>query len=48
MSIPFFEYKGEREELNEWATEKGSEGIKQYWADKNTNSIDGLPTKILN
>lgn len=47
MSIPFFEYKGEREELNDWANEKGKDGIKAYWTEKNQTSIDGLPTKIL-
>lgn len=47
MSIPFFEYKGEREELNDWAASKGKEGIKEYWTEKNQTSIDGLPTKIL-
>jgi len=48
MSIPFFEYKGEREELNDWASEKGKDGIKDYWEAKNQTSIDGLPTHILN
>lgn len=47
MSIPFFEYKGEREELNDWAKSKGKEGIQQYWAEKNQTSIDGKPTYIL-
>ena len=47
MSIPFFEYQGERNELNEWATEQGKEGIKEYWENKNQTSIDGLPTNIL-
>ena len=47
MSIPFFDYKGERNELNDWAEERGKEGIKQYWEDKNQTSIDGLPTNIL-
>lgn len=47
MSIPFMEYKGEREELNDWAASKGKEGIQQYWEEKNQTSIDGLPTKIL-
>ena len=47
MSIPFFEYKGEREELNDWAEGKGKDGIKEYWTEKNQTSIDGLPTKIL-
>ena len=48
MSIPFFEYKGERNELNDWAASKGKEGIKQYWEEKNQTSIDGLPTNIIN
>lgn len=47
MSIPFFEYKGERNDLNDWAQSKGKEGIKNYWKDKNQTSIDGLPTHIL-
>tara|TARA_X000000950_G_C13597635_1_gene529980 strand:+ start:93 stop:635 length:543 start_codon:yes stop_codon:yes gene_type:complete len=47
MSIPFFDYKGERNELNDWAREQGKEGIANYWKDKNQTSIDGLPTNIL-
>lgn len=47
MSIPFFDYIGERNQLNDWAIEKGEEGIKEYWKEKNTTSIDGLPTNIL-
>ena len=47
MSIPFFDYKGERQELNDWAEGKGKDGIKEYWTEKNQTSIDGLPTKIL-
>ena len=47
MSIPFYEYQGERNELNDWAEEKGQAAIEQYWADRNQTSIDGLPTNIL-
>lgn len=47
MSIPYYEFKGERNDLNNWATEQGKEGIKQYWEDKNQTSIDGLPTQIM-
>ena len=47
MSIPFFEYKGERNELNDWANELGKDGIKNYWKEKNQTSIDGFPTKLL-
>lgn len=46
MSIPYFDFKGERLELDEWAEKKGEEGIKQYWKEKNETSIDGIPTKI--
>ena len=48
MSIPFFEFKGERNDLNDWATMQGKKGIENYWEDKNQSSIDGLPTNILN
>ena len=47
MSIPFYEFKGERNDLNDWATEQGKEGIENYWENRNQTSIDGLPTKIL-
>ena len=47
MSIPFYEYKGERNELNNWAEEQGKDKIAKYWKDKNQTSIDGLPTNIL-
>ncbi|AQS94554.1 pyridoxamine 5'-phosphate oxidase [Polaribacter sp. BM10] len=47
MSIPFFEYKSERNELNDWAAKQGKEGISKYWEEKNQTSIDGLPTHLL-
>lgn len=47
MSIPFYEFKGERNDLNNWAENQGEENIKQYWENKNQTSIDGLPTHIL-
>lgn len=47
MSIPYFDYAGERELLNDWARAKGEDGIRQYWSQKNQVSIDGLPTYII-
>jgi len=47
MSIPFYEYKEERNQLNDWAEEIGKDGVSQYWEEKNQTSIDGLPTNIL-
>lgn len=47
MSIPLFDYIGERDQLANWATNKGEYGIKEYWKEKNQFSIDGIPTNIL-
>lgn len=46
MSIPYFDFKEERLQLDDWAKGKGREGIKEYWKEKNEQSIDGIPTKI--
>ncbi len=46
MSIPYFDYQKERLQLDNWAKEKGEEGISDYWTEKNQESIDGLPTNI--
>ncbi|WP_299119143.1 pyridoxamine 5'-phosphate oxidase family protein [uncultured Tenacibaculum sp.] len=46
MSIPFYEYKEERNQLLDWAEEKGENGIEQYWKNRNQVSIDGLNTKF--
>ncbi len=47
MAVPYFDFAGEREQLNEWAVKKGEAGIRQYWADRNSVSLDGLPTRIV-
>ena len=45
--VPFYDFVGERGQLKEWAVKKGDEGIKQYWKDKNQQSLDGRPTHII-
>lgn len=47
MGVPYYEYAGNRELLNDWANKKGHEGITQYWQDKNQSSIDNIPTNII-
>jgi hypothetical protein len=47
MSIPFYEFKADRNQLNDWAISKGKEGISVYWESKNQKSIDGKPTRSL-
>ncbi len=43
MSVPLYDYVGEREDLNRWALKKGEEGIRSYWRERNSVSIDGKP-----
>lgn len=47
FGVPFFEFKADREQLEEWAEKKGPEGIRKYWEEKNQTSLDGRPTGIL-
>lgn len=47
MSVPFFSYVSEREQLNDWAEKKGEEGITNYWKQNNQLSLDGIPTNIV-
>ena len=46
FGVPLFDYRGDREELREWAKKKGEEGIKAYWQERNRISLDGKPTGI--
>lgn len=47
MAVPYFEYKGDREDLKEWAISQGEEGLKKYWKEKNQFSLNNEPTYIL-
>ena len=47
MAVPFLDYAGEREQLNNWAEKKGADGIAAYWEDNNQFSLDGIPSQIL-
>ncbi len=45
--VPLFDYVAERPTLTRWAEAKGEEKLEEYWRVKNTHSIDGLPTGLL-
>ncbi|WP_417388732.1 pyridoxamine 5'-phosphate oxidase family protein [Gimesia sp.] len=47
MAVPYFDYVEEREQLINWASKQGEAGIHQYWHDRNQQSLDGIPTHIL-
>lgn len=45
-AVPFFDYAGERDVLSNWAINKGEDGVRDYWTNRNTKTIDGLPTFV--
>lgn len=47
MSVPFYRFNEDRDQLKEWTIKQGEGGIKKYWEKKNQKSIDGLETKIM-
>ncbi|MGB7355536.1 MAG: pyridoxamine 5'-phosphate oxidase family protein [Acidobacteriaceae bacterium] len=47
FGVPLFSYMGERTNLDDWAANKGEDGLREYWQVKNSVSIDGLATGIL-
>ncbi|PPD02664.1 MAG: pyridoxamine 5'-phosphate oxidase [Methylobacter sp.] len=46
MAVPFYDYAGDRQELVDWAAQRGDDGLQRYWLEKNQTSIDNLPTYI--
>jgi len=46
FGVPYFDYKGERDQMEKWAEKKGEEGLKLYMEEKNQVSLDGLPTAL--
>ncbi|MFD1316632.1 pyridoxamine 5'-phosphate oxidase family protein [Namhaeicola litoreus] len=47
LAVPLMDFKEERTTLNTWAEKQGKDKIEEYWKNKNTTSIDGFETKIL-
>ena len=46
--VPLLDHVGERPALENWAASKGADGLRDWWADENRESIDGLPTGFPN
>lgn len=47
MSVPYFSYESDQDNLAKWSEKQGVDGIEKYWAKKNQKSIDGFETEIL-
>jgi hypothetical protein len=45
-AVPFMDFREDRQVLRNWAEDKGEAGLRAYWADRNTLSLDGEPTGI--
>ncbi len=43
FGVPRYRYEGDRSALTDWAEKKGREGVEAYKAEKNRESLDGLP-----
>lgn len=39
-------YETDRDALTRWSEKRGTDGIRSYWREKNTRSMDGLPTEV--
>ncbi|MCU0801048.1 MAG: pyridoxamine 5'-phosphate oxidase family protein [Rhodobacteraceae bacterium] len=46
FAVPFMDFVAERPVLRDWAADKGDAGLRDYWATRNTKTIDGAPTGI--
>ncbi|GBE95586.1 pyridoxamine 5'-phosphate oxidase family protein [Nostoc cycadae] len=46
FGVPLYEYQGQRQTLVNWAAKKGEQGVREYQQQKNSISIDGLPTPL--
>lgn len=46
FGVPLYDYQEDRRVLERWAIGKKPAGIEAYWQEKNTHSMDGLPTGI--
>jgi hypothetical protein len=47
FGVPFYEYGGERDNMEKWLARRGRDDIEKYWGERNQTSLDGFPTGIL-
>ncbi len=48
FGVPLYELQAQRSRLVDWATQKGEAGLQKYRQQKNSLSLDGLPTPLAN
>ncbi len=47
FGVPLYDFEGQREVLDSWAAKKGDAGLLTYQREKNAESLDGLPTGLV-
>ena len=47
FGVPLYDFVGDRDTLRRWEENKGMEGVRKHWEDKNQLSTDGKPTGLL-
>jgi Pyridoxamine 5'-phosphate oxidase len=47
FGVPLFEFVGQRDTLIRWADNKGEEGLRTFWQERNQWSLDHKPTGLL-
>jgi len=45
-AVPFMDYAGERDTMQNWIDQRSDNDIRTYWAERNATTIDGNPTGI--
>ena len=46
-AVPEMTFEKNRDTLVKWAENKGEDGVKEYWATRNTQTLDGVATNIV-
>lgn len=46
FAVPFFDFVEDRQVLASWAEDKGTDGVRDYWTDRNHQTLDGFPTEF--
>jgi len=46
FGVPLLDYRAPRDALDRWAEAKGDDGLLAYQREKNTHSMDGIPTGL--
>ncbi len=46
FAVPLMKFESERDILKNWSDQKGKDGIKEYWKEKNVLNLDGKSTGI--